>query len=187
MLSRQIPRAGVVAASGGNHGAAVAYASMKLGITAKIFVPTISSPAKVQRIRDYHAELVVTGNRYADALAASEVWAEQSGALSIHAFDQRETLLGQGTIGLETEEQRPDIDTLLVSVGGGGLWDRSGFSRTPPHRHPRVPHRQAACGPRSVGSRRSDQPCPTGSLGDLEGSRRAWRCCRLRSTCFGSL
>ena len=121
LLSRQIPRAGVVAASGGNHGAAVAYASMKLGIAAKIFVPTISSPAKVQRIRDYHAELVVTGNRYADALAASEVWAEQSGALSIHAFDQRETLLGQGTIGLETEEQRPDIDTLLVAVGGGGL------------------------------------------------------------------
>jgi len=121
LLSRHIPLAGVVAASGGNHGAAVAYASMKLGIPAKIFVPAISSPAKVQRIRDYHAELVVTGNRYADALAASEVWAEQSGALSIHAFDQRETLLGQGTIGLETEEQRPDIDTLLVAVGGGGL------------------------------------------------------------------
>jgi threonine dehydratase len=120
LLSREIPRAGVVAASGGNHGAAVAYASMKLGITAKIFVPTISSPAKVQRIRDYRAELVVTGNRYADAPAASEVWAEQSGALSVHAFDQRETLLGQGTVGLEMEEQS-DVDTLLVSVGGGGL------------------------------------------------------------------
>jgi threonine dehydratase len=80
---------------------AVAYASMKLGIPATIFVPTISSPAKIQRIRDYRAELVVTGDRYADALAASEVWAEQSGALSIHAYDQRETLLGQGTIGLE--------------------------------------------------------------------------------------
>ena len=94
---------------------------MKLGIQAKIFVPTISSPAKIQRIRDYRAELVVTGDRYADALAASEVWASQSGALSIHAYDQRETLLGQGTIGLEIEEQRPDIDTLLVAVGGGGL------------------------------------------------------------------
>jgi hypothetical protein len=101
LLTRNIPRAGVVAASGGNHGAAVAYASLKLGIPAKIFVPTISSFAKIQRIRDYRAELVVTGDRYADALAASEVWAAKSGALSIHAFDQRETLLGQGTIGLE--------------------------------------------------------------------------------------
>jgi threonine dehydratase len=121
LLTREIPEAGVVAASGGNHGAAVAYSSMKLGIPAKIFVPTISSPAKIQRIRDYRAELVVTGDRYADALAASEVWAQQSGALSIHAYDQRETLLGQGTIGLEIEEQSPDMDTLLVAVGGGGL------------------------------------------------------------------
>jgi threonine dehydratase len=121
LLTREIPQAGVVAASGGNHGAAVAYASMKLGIPAKIFVPAISSPAKVRRIRDYRAELRITGDRYADALAASEVWAEQSGALSIHAFDQCETLLGQGTIGLEMEEQSPGIDTLLVAVGGGGL------------------------------------------------------------------
>ena len=121
LLAREVPKAGVVAASGGNHGAAVAYAAMKLGIPAKIFVPTISSPAKIQRIRDYRAELVVTGDRYADALAASEVWAQQSGALSIHAYDQRETLLGQGTIGLEIEQRSPDIDTLLVAVGGGGL------------------------------------------------------------------
>ena len=121
LLAREVPKAGVVAASGGNHGAAVAYAAMTLGIPAKIFVPTISSPAKIQRIRDYRAELVVTGDRYADALAASEVWAQQSGALSIHAYDQRETLLGQGTIGLEIEQQSPDIDTLLVAVGGGGL------------------------------------------------------------------
>ena len=121
LLTREIPKAGVVAASGGNHGVAVAYASMKLGIPAKIFVPTISSPSKIQRIRDYRAELVVTGDRYANALVASEVWAEQSGALSIHAFDQRETLLGQGTIGLEIEEESPDIDALLVAVGGGGL------------------------------------------------------------------
>jgi len=121
LLTREIPKAGVVAASGGNHGAAVAYAAMKLGIPAKIFVPSISSPAKVKRIRDYRAELVITGDRYADALAESEVWAAQSGALSIHAFDQRETLLGQGTIGLELGEQTPDLDTLLVAVGGGGL------------------------------------------------------------------
>ena len=121
LIMRDIPRAGVVAASGGNHGAAVAYAAMKLGIPAKIFVPSISSPAKVQRIRDYRAELVVTGDRYADALAASEVWAAKSGALSIHAFDQRETLLGQGTVGLEFDEQAAALDTLLVAVGGGGL------------------------------------------------------------------
>jgi threonine dehydratase len=121
LLTREIPQAGVVAASGGNHGAAVAYASMKLGMPAKIFVPSISSPAKVRRIRNYRAELGITGDRYADALAASEVWAEQSRALSIHAFDQRETLLGQGTTGLEMEEQSPDLDTLLVAVGGGGL------------------------------------------------------------------
>lgn len=121
LLLRDIPSAGVVAASGGNHGAAVAYAAMKLGITAKIFVPNISSPAKIQRIHDYGAELVVGGDRYADALAASEAWSAQSGALPVHAFDQRETLLGQGTIGLELESQLADLDTLLVGVGGGGL------------------------------------------------------------------
>jgi threonine dehydratase len=121
LLTRKIPASGVVAASGGNHGAAVAYAAMKLNIPAKIFVPTVSSPAKLQRIRAYGADLAVEGDRYADALAASEVWALQYGALPVHAFDQDETMLGQGTIGMELDEQAPDIDTLLVSVGGGGL------------------------------------------------------------------
>lgn len=121
LLIRKIPAAGVVAASGGNHGAAVAYAAMKLKEPAKIFVPTISSPAKLQRIREYGADLVVEGDRYADALAASEVWAKQSGALPVHAFDQDETMLGQGTVGIELEEQAPDLETVLVSVGGGGL------------------------------------------------------------------
>jgi threonine dehydratase len=121
LLTRAIPAVGVVAASGGNHGAAVAYAAMKLGIPAKIFVPAISSPAKIARIREYGADLVVGGDRYADALAASETWAARSGALRVHAFDQRETLLGQGTIGLELEYQAADLDTLLVAVGGGGL------------------------------------------------------------------
>src|SRR5947209_18290743 len=100
LLMRAVPDAGVVAASGGNHGAAVAYAAMTLGVPAKIFVPSISSPAKVQRIRDYGADLAVGGERYADALAASEAWIARSGALPVHAFDQEETLLGQGTIGL---------------------------------------------------------------------------------------
>ena len=121
LLTREIPAAGVVAASGGNHGAAVAFAAMRLKIPAKIFVPTVSSPAKVERIRAYGADLVVGGERYADALAASEVWSAESGALAVHAFDQRETLLGQGTVGLELTDQAPQLDTLLVAVGGGGL------------------------------------------------------------------
>lgn len=121
LLTRTIPPAGVVAASGGNHGAAVAYAAGKLRIPARIFVPTVSSAAKVDKIRSFGATLVVGGDRYADALAASEQWALESGALQIHAFDQVETLLGQGTLGLELEEQAPDLDTLFVAVGGGGL------------------------------------------------------------------
>jgi len=121
LLTRPIPAAGVVAASGGNHGVAVAYAAMRLGVPAHIFVPTVSSPAKISRIRAYGADLVVGGDRYADALAASQEFAARSGALPVHAFDQEETLLGQGTIGLELARQTPDLDTMLVSVGGGGL------------------------------------------------------------------
>jgi threonine dehydratase len=121
LLMRQVPPAGVAAASGGNHGAAVAYAASKLGRPARIFVPSISSSAKIERIRGYGAELVIAGDRYADALAASEIWVAQSGALAIHAFDQIETLLGQGTLGRELEQQAPALDTLLVAVGGGGL------------------------------------------------------------------
>jgi threonine dehydratase len=121
LLTRAIPAAGVVAASGGNHGAAVAYAARRLGVKARIFVPTVSSPAKISRIRAYGADLVVTGDRYADALAASQTWTAESGALPVHAFDQEETLLGQGTLALELTRQAPGLDTLLVSVGGGGL------------------------------------------------------------------
>ena len=120
LLTRKIPAAGVVAASGGNHGAAVAYAAMRLGVPAKIFVPTVSSPAKVARIRAYGADLAIVGERYADALAASEAWIEQTAALPVHAYDQTETLLGQGTLGAELAEQAT-VDTVLVSVGGGGL------------------------------------------------------------------
>jgi threonine dehydratase len=121
LLLRDVPPAGIVAASGGNHGAAAAYAAMKRSVRARIFVPSISSPAKIARIRSYGAELEVGGERYADALAASETYRQSSGALGVHAFDQRETLLGTGTIGLELDEQAGDIDTLLVAVGGGGL------------------------------------------------------------------
>jgi threonine dehydratase len=128
LLLRDVPPAGVVAASGGNHGVAVAYAASRVGsggrqsgVPARIFVPTVSAPAKIERIRRLGAELVVTGDRYADALAAAQAWAETSGAMSVHAFDQRETLLGQGTLALELEEQVGQLDTVLVPVGGGGL------------------------------------------------------------------
>lgn len=121
LLRRPVPPAGVVAASGGNHGAAVAYAAMVRKVPAKIFVPSIAAPMKIARIRSYGADLVVGGDRYADALAASEEWLKQSGAMAVHAYDQPETLLGQGSVGCELEQQEPDIETLLVAVGGGGL------------------------------------------------------------------
>jgi threonine dehydratase len=121
LLTRDVPRAGVAAASGGNHGAAVAYAARKLGVPARIFVPTVSSPAKIALIRSYGAELVVEGERYADALAAAEKWAAESGAMKIHAYDEPGAILGQGSVGLEWQAQAPELDTLLVAVGGGGL------------------------------------------------------------------
>jgi threonine dehydratase len=121
LLTRQVPEAGVVAASGGNHGAAVAYAAMKRGVKATIFVPSISPRAKTDRIRSFGADLVIGGERYAEALAASQQFAAQSGAMQVHAYDQPETLIGQGTLGKEIEADLPDIDTLLVAVGGGGL------------------------------------------------------------------
>ncbi|WEX74532.1 threonine/serine dehydratase [Sinorhizobium numidicum] len=121
LLGRAVPEAGVVAASGGNHGAAVAYAARRLGIPVTIFVPTVTSPAKAERIRSYGAKLMIAGNCYADALAASEAFSTETGALAIHAYDQVETLIGQGTLGLEMEQDLPSIDTVLVAVGGGGL------------------------------------------------------------------
>ena len=121
LLTRDVPPAGVVAASGGNHGAAVAYAASRLNVPATIFVPTISSPAKIERIRATGATLEIVGDRYDDALRASEKWREKTGAMAIHAFDDPETLMGQGTLALELQEQAPVADTVLVSVGGGGL------------------------------------------------------------------
>lgn len=121
LLAREVPAAGVVAASGGNHGAAVAYAAARLGVPATIFVPSITSPAKAERIRSAGATLVIGGDRYADALAASEAHVAATGAMAVHAFEQVETLLGQGTLGLEMEADAPDTDTVLIAVGGGGL------------------------------------------------------------------
>jgi len=121
LLSRDIPQAGVIAASGGNHGAAVAYAASRRGVPATIFVPSVASPAKMAQIRGYGARLEIAGDRYNDALLASERFAQDSGALQVHAYDQWETLQGQGTLALELEEQSPRLDALLVAVGGGGL------------------------------------------------------------------
>lgn len=121
LTGQAVPAAGVAAASGGNHGAAVAFAAQKLGHQAHIFVPTISSPAKIERIRSYGADLVIEGNRYAEALERCQAFIARTGALSVHAYDAPLTLLGQGTVGLELEDQAPSLDTLLVAVGGGGL------------------------------------------------------------------
>lgn len=121
LLLREIPDAGVAAASGGNHGAAVAYAASVLGIPARIFVPEVSSPAKVSRIRSYGADLVIDGATYSDALAVSQDWVADSGALPIPAYDQPETILGAGTTGLELLRQAPEATTVLAAVGGGGL------------------------------------------------------------------
>jgi threonine dehydratase len=94
---------------------------MRLGLPATIFVPSIASAVKLRQIRSYGARLVVEGDRYADALAASERWVESTGAMPVHAYDQVETLLGAGTVGAEMEQQAPGLDALLLAVGGGGL------------------------------------------------------------------
>ncbi|MGE5829203.1 MAG: threonine/serine dehydratase [Micromonosporaceae bacterium] len=120
LLTRELPSAGVVAASGGNHGVAVAFAAHERGVPAAVFVPSISNPAKIERIRSLGANLVVVDGEYADALVAADAWQAGSGALSVHAYDQRETVLGQGTVGLELINQAT-VDTILVPVGGGGL------------------------------------------------------------------
>jgi len=121
LLTREVPAAGVVAASGGNHGVAVAFAAQRLNRRAAIFVPTIASPSKIELIKRYGADIHIGGDLYADALAASERLIAETGALAIHAYDQVETMLGQGSVGLEIEEDAPEVETLLVSVGGGGL------------------------------------------------------------------
>jgi threonine dehydratase len=121
LLGGDVPKAGIAAASGGNHGAAVAFAAQRLGLKARIFVPSIASPAKIARIKSYGADLVIGGERYVDALAECEKYIAASGALSVHAYDAEKTLLGQGTLGIELESQIGAFDTLLVAVGGGGL------------------------------------------------------------------
>jgi len=121
LLLRDVPAAGVAAASGGNHGAAVAYAAGVLGVPARIFVPEVSPAAKISRIRGYGADLVIEGATYSDALAVCQQWSAASGAMPVHAFNQAETVLGAGTLGLELSRQAADVTTVLAGVGGGGL------------------------------------------------------------------
>lgn len=121
LLSLAVPAAGVSAASGGNHGAAVAYAAMTRGVKATIFVPEISPAAKIEAIKRFRAEVVVGGAQYDDAQAACDRFVAETGALKIHPFAAKETVTGQGTLGREWDGQEPDLDTVLVAVGGGGL------------------------------------------------------------------
>ena len=126
LLSRPAPPAGVAAASGGNHGAAVAYAAQKLGLAAKVFVPEIAAPVKIEKIRRLGADIHVEGRTYFDALALCDAYVAASGALAVHAYDSPQTVAGQGTVGLEWEQDLaklglPGLDAVLVAVGGGGL------------------------------------------------------------------
>jgi threonine dehydratase len=121
LLSVELPTPGVIAASGGNHGAAVAYAARALGVTAEIYVPELTPPTKVQRIASYGARVLQGGETYAEALAASRLRQLETGALEVHAYDQPEVLAGQGTVGREFEMDAPDLTHVLVATGGGGL------------------------------------------------------------------
>ncbi|MBV9289315.1 MAG: threonine/serine dehydratase [Hyphomicrobiales bacterium] len=126
LLTRSVPAAGCATASGGNHGAATAYAAEKLGVRARVFVPKIATPAKVARIRAHGAEIVVAGASYAEAQERCDAFVAKNGALSIHPYDARETVAGAGTVALEWEADLarsglPAMDAVLVAVGGGGL------------------------------------------------------------------
>jgi threonine dehydratase len=174
LLLRHVPPAGVAAASGGNHGAAVAYAAMKLGIRARIFIPSIASQAKQERIREFGAELVIAGSTYADALAACEAHVAHTGALGVHAFDQDETMLGQGTVGMELEHQAKGMQALLCQVGGGGLiagiaaWYRNKVDvlGVEPESAPTLFRALEAGGPVDA------EPIPGGAAGDSLAPRR---------------
>jgi len=121
LLSTTAPAAGVIAASGGNHGMAVAYAARSLGMRAEIFVPTLTPEIKVARIASYGARVMQVGATYAEALAASRERQATTGALEVHAYDHAHVLAGQGTVGREFEQDAPELTHVLVATGGGGL------------------------------------------------------------------
>jgi threonine dehydratase len=121
MLRADIPASGVIAASGGNHGAAVAFAARELGVRAEVFVPSSSPVLKRERIASFGAAVTVVDGLYDDAQAASEARQQVTGALAVHPFDHADVVAGQGTMSRELETQVPQLDTLLVAVGGGGF------------------------------------------------------------------
>jgi threonine dehydratase len=121
LLSASVPDSGVIAASGGNHGAAVAYAARSIGVNAEIYVPTATPTTKVDRIAGYGAIVVRVGDSYADALAACRARQAETGALDVHAYDHADVLAGQGTVGREFEMDAPELTHVLVATGGGGL------------------------------------------------------------------
>ena len=121
LSERKIPEAGLVAASGGNHGAAVAYVARALGVPAEVYVPELTPEMKRSRIASYGAKVIVGGAAYDDAQAACNRRAEETGALLVHPFDHAAVVTGQGTVAAELDEQAPDLDTVLVACGGGGL------------------------------------------------------------------
>lgn len=121
LLSADVPSGGVVAASGGNHGAAVAFAAARLGIPARIFVPEMAGPSKIALIERTGADLTVVPGAYADALSAALDHEARTGAMQIHAYDALATVAGQGTCMKEWEDQGLEADTVLIAVGGGGL------------------------------------------------------------------
>jgi len=121
MLTEDLPQFGVIAASGGNHGAAVAFAARALGVPAEIFVPANTPDTKVSRIKSYGAKIVLGGATYAEALAASRERQAETNALEVHAYDHEAVLAGQGTVGREFEADAPDLTHILVATGGGGL------------------------------------------------------------------
>jgi threonine dehydratase len=121
ILSNAVPEAGVIAASGGNHAAAVAHAATELGLHAEIHVPEAAPAIKLERLARYPVDVRRTGALYDDAQAACDLRAAETGALVCHPYDLPEVLAGQATVGRELEAQAPELDTVLVAVGGGGL------------------------------------------------------------------
>ncbi len=121
LLSDRLPAAGVIAASGGNHGAAVAYAARALSVPAEIFVPVLTPAAKLARIANYGARVTQTGETYAEALTASRARLAETGALEVHAYDHEDVLAGQGTVAREFEQDAQELTHVLVATGGGGL------------------------------------------------------------------
>ncbi len=113
--------AGVVAASAGNHGQAVAWAAREAGIAATVFMPQDSPMAKVEATRNYGAEVELVGVGFDESVAAAQAYVESTGATFIHAFEDERVIAGQGTIGLEIAEQLPGMGTVVVPIGGGGL------------------------------------------------------------------